>query len=454
MTSLLEKDAEFRCTNAQQAAFDELKKRLTTPPVLTLPDQQKKFIVYCDASRDCLGCVLMQKGKALHFRKDEQGTLWYKNKIYVPNVDRIRKLIWSEAHDTAYSIHPGSTKMYYDLKERFWWYGMKRAVAEYVAICDTCQRVKAEHQRPTGLLQPLKVPEWKWEEITMDFIVGLPRTQKGYNSIWVVVDRLTKLHDSLDTKLIFSTAYHPQTDGQTERTNQILEDMLRACAIQYGTSWDKCLPYAEFSYNNSYQGSLKKSPFEALGAERRYSEIRPVFGPDIIQDAEQQLRIVQENLRVAQSRQRSYVDVRRRDLSFKVDDHVYLKVSPMRGIRRFNMKGKLAPRYIGPFKILEKKGKVAYHLELPPSLSGVHDVFHLKKCLGVPEEQAPLEGLVVQEDLTYTEHPVKILDTLERSTRNKRIKMCRVQWSHHTEAEATWEREDKLKAAYPALFAN
>ncbi|WVZ58453.1 hypothetical protein U9M48_008728 [Paspalum notatum var. saurae] len=379
---------------------------------------------------------LLKLGKAPHFREDELRTLWYKNRICVPNVNRIRKFILSEAQDTAYSIHPGSTKMYYDLKERFWWYGMKRAVAEYVAICDTCQRVKAKHQRPAGLLQPLKVPEWKREEITIDFIVGLPRTQKGYNSIRVVVDRLTKLHDSLDKKLRFSTAYHPQTDGQTERTNQILEDMLRACAIQYGTSGDKCLPYAKFSYNNSYQASLKKSPFEALYGKRCRTPLfwnqageKQVFGPDIIQDAEQQLRIVQENLRVAQSRQRSYTDVRRRDLSFKVDDHVYLKVSPMRGIRRFNMKGKLAPIYIGPFKILEKKGEVAYRLHLPPSLSGVHDVFHvsqLKKCLRVPEEQTPPEGLEVQEDLTYTEHPVKILDTSERNTRSKRIKMCRV----------------------------
>ncbi|WVZ93781.1 LOW QUALITY PROTEIN: hypothetical protein U9M48_039736 [Paspalum notatum var. saurae] len=326
----------------------------------------------------------------------------------------------------------------------------------------------------------------------MDFIVGLPRTQKGYNSIWVVVDRLTKvahfipvnttysgaklaelyiarivclqgvpkriisdrgsqftsrfweqLHNSLDTKLRFSTAYHPQTDGQTERTNQILEEMLRACAIHY-------------------QASLKKSPFEALYGKRCRTPLfwnqtgeKQVFGPDIVQDAEQQLRIVQENLRVAQSRQRSCADVCMRDLSFKVDDHVYLKVSPMRGIRRFNMKGKLALRYIGPFKILEKKGEVAYRLELPPSF--VHDVFHvsqLKKCLRVPEEQTPLEGLEVQEDLTYTEHPVKILDTSERNTRNKKIKMCRVQWSHHIEAEATWEREDELKGAYPALFAN
>ncbi|WVZ97506.1 hypothetical protein U9M48_043033 [Paspalum notatum var. saurae] len=262
----------------------------------------------------------------------------------------IKKLILSEAHDTAYSIHPGSTKMYHDLKERFWWYGMKRAVAEYVAVCDTCQRVKAEHQRPAGLLQPLKIPEWKWEEISMDFIVGLPRTQKGYNSIWVVVDRLTKvahfipvnylfgckLHDSLDSKLRFGTAYHPRTDGRTERTNQILEDMLRACAIQYGTSWDKSLPYAEFSYNNSYQAGPKKSPFEAPYGEGE----KQVFGPDLIKDAEHQIKMVRENLRVAQSRQKSYADVRRRDLTFKVDDFVYLKVSPMRGIRRFNMKGK------------------------------------------------------------------------------------------------------------------
>jgi hypothetical protein len=136
---------------------------------------------------------------------------------------------------------------------------------------------------------------------------------------------------------------------------------------------------------------------------------------------------------------------------------MYLKVSPMRGIRRFNVKGKLAHRYTGPFKVLERKGEVAYHLKLPPNLSEVHDVFHvsqLKKCLRVPEEQAPLEGLDVQEDLTYTEHPVKILETSERVTRNKKIKMCRVQWSHHTEDEATWEREDELRKTYPDLFAS
>jgi hypothetical protein len=124
----------------------------------------------------------------------------------VPDVKDLRKLILSEAHDTAYSIHSGSTKMYYDLKERFWCYGMKRSVAEYVAICDTCQRVKAEHQRPAGLLQPLMIPEWKSEEITMDFIVGLPRTQKGYNSIWEVVDRLTKVAHFIPVNTTYSGA--------------------------------------------------------------------------------------------------------------------------------------------------------------------------------------------------------------------------------------------------------
>ena len=156
-----------------------------------------------------------------------------------------------------------------------------------------------------------------------------------------------QLHDSLDTKLRFSTAYHPQTDGQTERTNQVLEDMLRACAIQYGTSWDKCLSYAEFSYNNSYQASLKKSPFEALYGRKCRTPLywdqigeKQLFGPEIIDDAEQMVQAVRENLRIAQSRQKSYADGKRRDLTFSVGDYVYLKVSPMRGIRRFNEIGR------------------------------------------------------------------------------------------------------------------
>jgi hypothetical protein len=215
------------------------------------------------------------------FSVGDQGTLWYKKRLYVPEIKEIRELILHEAHDSAYSIHPGNTKMYHDLKSRYWWYGMRRAIAKYVALCHNCQVVKVEHQRPARLLQPFKIPKWKWEEISMDFIVGLPKTQNGYDIIWVIVDHppkvahfipvkttykgsklaelyiarivclhevpkkivsnrgpqftskfWEKLHESMDTKLNFSSAYHPQTDYRTERVNQILEDMLRACALK------------------------------------------------------------------------------------------------------------------------------------------------------------------------------------------------------------------------------
>jgi hypothetical protein len=241
----------------------------------------------------------------------------------------------------------------------------------------------------------------------------------------------------LDIQLIFSFAFHTQTDGQTKRLNQILEDKPRACALQYDRSWDKSLPYAELSYNNSYQESLRMAPFEMLYGRRCQTPLfwsetgeQKVFGPDILQEAKKQVRMVRENLRVAQSRQKSYVDHRRRELSFEVGDFVYLKVSPMRGLHHFKVRGKLAPRFIGSFKITEKRGEVTYQLELPSQLSDVHNMFHvsqLKKCLCVPEEQFPMEDLSTSEDLSYQDYPVNILETSERVTRNKRIKMCKVQ---------------------------
>jgi hypothetical protein len=144
-------------------------------------------------------------------------------------------------------------------------------------------------------------------------------------------------------------------------------------------------------------------------------------------------------------------------LSFEVGYFVYLKVAPIRGLCHFKVRGKLTLRFIGPFKILEKRGEVAYELELPMQLSDVHDVFHvsqLKKCLCLPEEQLSLEELDGKEDLSYQEYPVKILETLERVTRNKKIRMCMVQWSHHTEEEATWEREEELRAEFPSFFSD
>src|SRR5512136_986780 len=455
----------------------------------------------------------MKQGKAAGFTEDEHGTLWNGNRVCVPDNRELKQLILQEAHKSPYSIHPGSTKMYLDLKEKYWWVSMRREIAEFVALCDVCQRVKAEHQRPAGLLQPLQIPEWKWEEIGMDFITGLPRTSSGHDSIWVVVDRLTKvahfipvhttysgkklaelylarimclhgvpkkivsdrgsqftskfwqkLQEDLGARLNFSTAYHPQTDGQTERVNQILEDMLRACALDFGGAWDKNLPYAEFSYNNSYQASLQMAPFEALYGRKCRTPLfwdqtgeRQLFGTEVLAEAEEKVRAVRERLRIAQSRQKSYADNRRRELAFETGDYVYLCVTPLRGVHRFQTKGKLASRFVGPYKILERRGEVAYQLELPSNMIGIHDVFHvsqLKKCLRVPEEQADSEHIDIQEDLTYVEKPVRILDTSERRTRNKVTRFCRVQWSHHSEEEATWEREDELKAAHPHLFTS
>jgi hypothetical protein len=186
------------------------------------------------------------------------------------------------------------------------------------------------------------------------------------------------------THLIHSSAYHPQTDGQMERVNQILEDMLRACVMEYQGSWDKNLPWAEFSYNNSYQESIKMVPFEVLYGRRcrtLLNWIEPgekvIFGPDIIEEAETIVHHVQENLKATKSRQETYGNKRRRPLAFEVGDHVYLRVSLIKGVKSFGVKEKLASRYIGPFPILKKCGTVSYKLDLPPSLVGVHDIFHM-----------------------------------------------------------------------------
>nr|ABF97606.1 retrotransposon protein, putative, Ty3-gypsy subclass [Oryza sativa Japonica Group] len=367
-------------------------------------------------------------GFAKEFSTDEKDVLWYKKRIYVPEQGGLKGLILKEAHESAYSLHPGSTKMYQDLKEGYWWPNMKRDVAEYVALCDVCQKVKAEHQRPAGLLQPLRIPEWKWDEIGMDFIVGLPKTATGYDSIWVIVDRLTKTARFIPVKTDYSGA-------------KLAELYMTRIVCLHG------VPKRIISD----QGTQFTSHFWEKTRERA------VFGPDIIKEAEEKVRLIRERLKVAQSRQKSYADTRRRNLEFKEGDYVYLKVSPMRGTKRLKVKGKLTPRYVGPFQIMARRGEVAYQLQLPENIADVHPVFHvsqLKKCLRVPEEQAPLEEINISNDLTYPEHPVRILDEAEKRTRTKVWRMYKVQWSNHTEDEATWESEEFLKTEYPHLFEN
>ncbi|GKB37509.1 reverse transcriptase domain-containing protein [Tanacetum coccineum] len=324
--------------------------------------------------------------KKLEARAD--GTLCLDNRSWLPCYGDTRSLIMHESHKSKYSIHPGADKMYHDMKMLYWWPNMKADIATYVSKCLTCAKVKAEHQRPSGLLVQPDIPEWKWEKITMDFITKLPKTAAGFDSIWVIVDRLTKsahflpmretdsteklmrlymkeivarhgipvsiisdhnshftsrvwqsLHKALGTQFNLSTAYHPQTDGQSERTIQTLEDMLRACVIDFGNGWDRHLPLVEFSYNNSYHTSIKAAPFEALYGRKCRSPVcwaevveAQLTGPEIIHETTKKIFKIRDCMQAAHDRQKSYADKRRRPLEFEVGDKVMLKVVPWKGV--------------------------------------------------------------------------------------------------------------------------
>ncbi|GFY97645.1 hypothetical protein Acr_12g0001860 [Actinidia rufa] len=437
--------------------------------------------------------------------------LRFQSRLCVPNIPKVKRQVLEEAHNTKFTMHPRGTKMYRDLKEIFWWPGMKKEIAEFVSQCLSCQQVKAEHQRPAGLLQSLPIPEWKWEHITMDFVVGLPNSPRGCNAIWVIVDRLTKsahflpvkttyslskyadlyitdiirlhgtpvsivsdrdprftskfwksLQRALGTELSFSTAFHPQTDGQSERTIQTLEDMLRLCVLDFQENWEMHLPLVEFAYNNSFHASIGMAPYEALYGRKCRSPIcwteveeRQMLGPEIVQLTTDKIKVIQQRLQTAQSRQKSYTDVRRQDLEFGEGDHVFLKISPSKGINRFGKRGKLKPRYIGPFEVLQRIGTVAYRIALPPELSHVHDVFHvsmLRKYVHDPAHVIHHYPLNMREDLSYVETPIEIIDRRDQVLRNKVIPLVRVVWRNHSYEESTWEREDEIRERYPSLL--
>ncbi|GKD67319.1 putative reverse transcriptase domain-containing protein [Tanacetum coccineum] len=246
------------------------------------------------------------------------------------------------------------------------------------------------------------------------------------------------LQSALGTNLDMSTAYHPQTDRQSERTIQTLEDMLRACAIDFEKGWVNHLPLVEFSYNNSYHASIKAAPFEALYGQKCRSPVcwtkvreAQIFGPELIQETIEKIIQIKQRIQAAQDRQKSYADLKRKPMEFYVGDKVMLKVSPWKGVIRFGKRGKLNLRYVGPFKVLEKAGEC-----------------HADEPLAVL-----LDGLHVDDKLHFVEEPVEIMDREVKRLKRSRIPLVKVRWNSKRGPEFTWEREDQFQKKYPHLFA-
>ncbi|RZB76106.1 Transposon Ty3-G Gag-Pol polyprotein [Glycine soja] len=268
----------------------------------------------------------------------------------------------------------------------------------------------------------------------------------------------TSLHEALGTKLKLSSAYHPQTDGQTERTIQTLEDLLRACIIEQQGSWMDCLPLIEFTYNNSYQASIGMAPFEALYGRKCKTPIcwyddgeAVLLGPEMLQQINEQVKLIREKIKASQDRQKSYYDRRRKPLDFQEGEHVFLKVSPVTGVGRALKARKLTPKYLGPYQILKKIGPVAYQIALPPSLSNLHPVFHvsqLRRYNPDPSHILAVDEVQVKDNLTYKAQPQKITDRRMKSLRGKEIALVKVQWGTD-EGDSTWELEDRMRELYP-----
>ncbi|GJW29901.1 putative reverse transcriptase domain-containing protein [Tanacetum coccineum] len=310
--------------------------------------------------------------------------------------------------------------------------------------------------------QQPEIPVWKWEGIAMDFVTKLYRTSSGHDTIWVIV--LAVNARGIRNPFRHEYGYHPQPDGQSEHTIQTLEDMLRAYVLDFEGSSDVHLLLVEFSNNNSYHSSVRCAPFEALYGRKCRSPIMwaevgegQLIGPELVQETIEKISQIKDRLKAACDRQKSYADKSRKPLEFSVGDYVLLKVSPWKGVVRFGKKGKLAPRFVGPFEIIEKVGLVAYRLDLPEELDGVHDTFHvsnLKNCLADPTLQVPLDEIQIDDKLKFMEEPVEILEREFKKLKRSRIAIVKVWWNSERGLEFTWEREDQMKLKYTQMFSD
>ncbi|GJS64305.1 putative reverse transcriptase domain-containing protein [Tanacetum coccineum] len=448
MTKLTQKSVKFDWGEKAEAAFQLLKQKLCSAPILALPEGSENFVVYCDASHKGLGAILMQKEKVIVYasrqlkslqhildqkelnmrqrrwlellsdydceiqyhlgkvnvvadalsrnertgkeenfitedlhgminklepRADEM--LCLNNRSWIPCFSNLRALIMHESHKSKYYIHPGSDKMYQDLKKLYWWPNMKVEITTYINKCLTCAKVKVEYQKPSGLLVHPEIPQWKWENITMDFVTKFLKTTTSQDTIWY----LKKVVSRHGVPVSIISDHDGKFTSHFRRSLHKSLDMLRAYVLDFGKGWDRHLPLVEFSYNNSYHTSIKAAPSEALYGRKCRSPIcwaevgdSQLTSPEIIHETTEKIIQIKSRIQAAHDRQKSYTDVRRKPLEFQVGDKVMLKVSPWKGVIRFGKRGKLNPRYIGPFKIIAKVRTVAYRLELLDQLSRVH----------------------------------------------------------------------------------
>jgi hypothetical protein len=430
------------------------------------------------------------------------GILLHKNKIFVPNVQDLKCMILHEMHNVPYVGHPEYQKTMVVIKSHQFWPDMKRDILEYIAICMECQKVKFEHRHPTGLLQPFPNPEWKWEVMTMDFITRFPRTSKLHDSIMALVYKITKaahfiplktthkvadvvdifmkevarlhripktimsdrdskftsnfwkgLFKGFRTNMNFSTAYHPESDGQTKRVNRVIEDILRMYVMDKPSKWEDYFHFVEFAYNNGYQASLKMSSFESLYGRNYNTPLswdnptdRTVVGSKLLKEMEDQMIKIKKNLKVSQDRKKIYVDKNIIHREFKVGDHVFLKVKANKSSLKLGSCTKLAAKFCGPFEILERIGSVAYMITLPTSMY-VHNVFHisfLNKYIPDANHVIDWNVIEVEQEGTFQVHPMCILDRKIKHLWNRAIGIVKVQWTWYGLEDTTWEHEDAM----------
>ncbi|GKA01999.1 putative reverse transcriptase domain-containing protein [Tanacetum coccineum] len=452
--------SEYEWGKEQEAAFQTLKNNLCNAPVLSLPDGVEDFVVYCDASNQGLGCVLMQRDKVIAYASRqslrqlkiheknytthdlELGAVVFALKIWMYYLYDTKSVIYTDHKSLQHIFDQKELNM----RQRRWIelfsdyeYEIRYHPGKANVMADALSKkerlkprlVKAEHQRPSGLLQQPKIPEWKWDKITMYFITKLPRSKSGHDMIWVIVDRLTKSAHFLAIR----------EDYSTEKLARIYIDEIVA---RHGVL-DVHLPLAEFSYNNSYHSSIICALFEALYGRKCRSPIlwveigeSSLIGPELVQEMTDKVVLIKEKLKAAIDRQKSYADNRRKTLELKKN-------------------GKLAPRYVGPFEILERIGPIAYRLRLPEELSGVHDTFHvsnLKKCLTDASLHVPLGEIKVEKTHRFVKEPMEIIDRKVKRLKRSKISLVKVRWNSKRGPEFTWECEVYMKSKYPQLFVN